>query len=722
MQQSNPRSEGMDLETPSSTGSSPQEIFRANVTRYFHQLTQGCGDPRCTNPYCASAGNKKSPNDAAALALSLARTQQHLCRTTTPTPAPSSTPTPTSTFTPKASATPAPTAMASDIPTLDLEEIRALVEEAKISSNYTPLIRLLGSRFSTPESLGFSFLLNGSPPTEETSNLNFEAIAEFYQLIQALPNSSVLNILMGAQERLLGNMKISAPRLVTAESLRPLFIVLENPLLMNPDYHKSILGPLFLCVGAMPAHSRDILVNWWKNFTVDHLRTVLVMVQQYITFRILQPPFIPSLQEDLYIPAATRVLSLLYAASEEGKTIPYNEFYNDLVNERMEIKDLKDDFSNWRNQTGFSFCDYPFVLNPDTKSKILQLESLVEQQLLRREAFRQTVFMNVLSAPALVFKIRRENLIQDSLSEISRHDPADLKKELRVHFVGEEAIDEGGVQKEFFQLILREIFDPKYGMFTYNEDTRVYWFNSNSTDFLEFELIGIILGLAIYNGVILDVHFPFIIYKKLCDDHTPTMDDLAGINPGLAHGLRKLLEYPGDDVEDVFAMNFQITYEVFGERKTYDLKPDGESIPVTNANREEYVNLYIEYLLKRSVERQFQSFIKGFQTVCMSPGFKLFRAEELELLICGSPVLDFEELEKVTSYDSGYHPDHPVIKNFWEIVHSFTLEQKKKLLFFSTGSDRAPIGGLGKLQFIIARHGNDDDRLPQAHTCFNHLL
>jgi ubiquitin-protein ligase E3 A len=34
---------------------------------------------------------------------------------------------------------------------------------------------------------------------------------------------------------------------------------------------------------------------------------------------------------------------------------------------------------------------------------------------------------------------------------------------LRVQFVGEEGIDEGGVQKEFFQLIVRELFDPKYG-------------------------------------------------------------------------------------------------------------------------------------------------------------------------------------------------------------------------------------------------------------------
>jgi ubiquitin-protein ligase E3 A len=85
-------------------------------------------------------------------------------------------------------------------------------------------------------------------------------------------------------------------------------------------------------------------------------------------------------------------------------------------------------------------------------------------------------------------------------------------------------------------------------------------------------------------------------------------------------------------------------------------------------------------------------------------------------------MLDFEELEKVTIYDNGYYEDHPVIKNFWEVVHSLSVEEKKKLLFFATGSDRSPIGGLGKLTFVITRHGPDSDRLPSAHTCFNHLL
>ena len=41
---------------------------------------------------------------------------------------------------------------------------------------------------------------------------------------------------------------------------------------------------------------------------------------------------------------------------------------------------------------------------------------------------------------------------------------------------------------------------------------------------------------------------------------------------------------------------------------------------------------------------------------------------------------------------------------------------------FTTGSDRVPIGGLGKLKLVIARNGSDSDRLPTSHTCFNVLL
>jgi ubiquitin-protein ligase E3 A len=58
----------------------------------------------------------------------------------------------------------------------------------------------------------------------------------------------------------------------------------------------------------------------------------------------------------------------------------------------------------------------------------------------------------------------------------------------------------------------------------------------------------------------------------------------------------------------------------------------------------------------------------------------------------------------------------------WEIVHEMTEDQQKKFLAFCTGSDRAPILGLGSVRIYVGRMGEDSDRLPSAHTCFNHLL
>ena len=44
--------------------------------------------------------------------------------------------------------------------------------------------------------------------------------------------------------------------------------------------------------------------------------------------------------------------------------------------------------------------------------------------------------------------------------------------------MGEEAVDAGGVRKEFFLLIMRELLDPKYGMFRYHEESRLIWFSN----------------------------------------------------------------------------------------------------------------------------------------------------------------------------------------------------------------------------------------------------
>jgi ubiquitin-protein ligase E3 A len=78
-------------------------------------------------------------------------------------------------------------------------------------------------------------------------------------------------------------------------------------------------------------------------------------------------------------------------------------------------------------------------------------------------------------------------------------------------------------------------------------------------------------------------------------------------------------------------------------------------------------------------------------------------------LICGSPHLDFHELEKAAQYEDGYTKDSAIITYLWEIVHSFNDQEKRKFLMFCTGSDRAPIKGLGNLIFIISRNGPDSE-------------
>lgn len=58
---------------------------------------------------------------------------------------------------------------------------------------------------------------------------------------------------------------------------------------------------------------------------------------------------------------------------------------------------------------------------------------------------------------------------------VALENPADLKKQMMVEFEGEQGIDEGGVSKEFFQLIVEQIFNPDYGKWWLNFNVVRLW-------------------------------------------------------------------------------------------------------------------------------------------------------------------------------------------------------------------------------------------------------
>jgi hypothetical protein len=280
-----------------------------------------------------------------------------------------------------------------------------------------------------------------------------------------------------------------------------------------------------------------------------------------------------------------------------------------------------------------------------------------------------------------------------------------------------------------------------------------------------FELFGLVLGLAAYNSVMIDMPFPDVFYKKLLTeswdkgkqeytgDLEELLDELSQVYPEVHRGLMMLLswdsERDGGTVEEIFCRNFEISYDVLGQVKTYPLVENGSDIPVTEDNRKDYCSQYARHLLYGSIRKPFASILKGFWTVVGGPStdspsskqqhnhcraIRLFRPEELRLLLTGLSAdgptdlvrlysaSAFCQLRAAATYD-GYEATSVYICDFWDIVlDEFTDDQRRKLLWFVTASDRIPLGGLRQVTFVVQKNGTDDSRLPTAMTCFGRLL
>ncbi|KAJ1821936.1 hypothetical protein LPJ60_002311 [Coemansia sp. RSA 2675] len=427
-----------------------------------------------------------------------------------------------------------------------------------------------------------------------------------------------------------------------------------------------------------------------------------------------------SLLSTCSLPVVAQCLALMNSYNNTHKLVPYSAFYNDAVNEHI---DIKEDVPRFRIPESLSFCSYPFLLSPTTKSEIIRVESVILMRTELQDSFFRAMFSGV-TCPYLVLEVRRDSLVRDTLYQLDLKLSQDLRKQLKVRFVGEEGVDEGGVQKEFFQLIVRDVFSSKYGIFKANDESQYHWFlpqaNPTSDALEEMRLTGQLIGLAVYNAVILDIHLPPALYKKLLGIQVDR-DDLREVDPALYHGLTQLLLLSAEELESL-ERTFEVEYDDMGLLRSHELIPNGAQTMLTADNREMFIDSYVDFVFNSSCARQFAEFKAGFDRICSMSYVRFMRPQELELLVCGCSDLDFGALEGSTIYDGGYSRDAQVIKHFWKVVGEFSDELKRKLLFFATSSDRVPIGGLSKLHFVIAKNGGDSDRLPTSHTCFNVLL
>ena len=66
-------------------------------------------------------------------------------------------------------------------------------------------------------------------------------------------------------------------------------------------------------------------------------------------------------------------------------------------------------------------------------------------------------------------KVRRSNILEDSYRIISTASRVDLlKTKLWIEFENEIGLDYGGLAREWFFLLSKEMFNPYYGLFEYS--------------------------------------------------------------------------------------------------------------------------------------------------------------------------------------------------------------------------------------------------------------
>ena len=324
-------------------------------------------------------------------------------------------------------------------------------------------------------------------------------------------------------------------------------------------------------------------------------------------------------------------------------------------------------------------------------------------------------------------KVRRTHIFEDSYAEIMRQQPNDLKKRLMIKFEGEDALDYGGVSREFFFLLSHEMFNPFYCLFEYSaHDNYTLQINPHSGINPEhlnyFKFIGRVLGLAIFHRRFLDAHFIVSFYKMILKKRI-TLSDMESVDADYYRSLQWMLDNP---IAGVMEETFSTMEDKFGEMVTIELTPGGENIEVTDENKREYVERMVEWRIVKRIEEQFRAFISGFSELIPLDLINVFDERELELLMGGMSEIDVDDWKRFTDY-RGFTEQDDVVQWFWQCITQWPAEQRSRLLQFATGTSRIPVNGFKDLQgsdgprrFTIEKSG-EINQLPKSHTCFNRI-
>jgi hypothetical protein len=242
----------------------------------------------------------------------------------------------------------------------------------------------------------------------------------------------------------------------------------------------------------------------------------------------------------------------------------------------------------------------------------------------------------------ITLNVRRDHIFMDSYHQLKNRKPEELRGKLTIKFMGEEAVDAGGVKREWFTLLSKELFNPNFMLFKLAANGSTYMPNSESgmfeSDHLQiFTFIGRVIAKAIYDGFMLECYFTRSFYKLICGASL-TYHDMEDVDPEYYKNLKWLLETDISDMGEF--LTFSYDEDRFGQTETIDLIENGRNVYVTEENKFEYVQKICYAKLFEHIKPQIEAVQKGIYEIIPLKLISIFDHREVELVISGLPSID----------------------------------------------------------------------------------
>ena len=326
---------------------------------------------------------------------------------------------------------------------------------------------------------------------------------------------------------------------------------------------------------------------------------------------------------------------------------------------------------------------------------------------------------------------KRNNILIDSMRQFKT---IDLKKEMKIDFIGEVSLDAGGILREWFTGMFQNLESKQLNLFIVSDSLDISYIIN---PFLEdtklnkeyFEFIGKLFAKALFDNITVNVCFNKLIYKLILHEEV-TFNDLLTIDNQFYSSIKNLkdMNLNGDSLKEL-GLTYTIEQnEKNGNVHSFELIEGGKEKEVTNLD--DYINKRIAFISSQ-ISIFCEEIRKSFSTMIPLNILEKFTADELELLINGRPYIDIEEWKDNTEYGTGYNKYNITIKYFWEVMENLSQKQLSNFLLFSTGSGRVPLNGFAELESnrgnISKYKINAVEYIPgvknfiKAHTCFNRI-